>query len=138
MSLEDIFFAVGQRILELRGGLTQAEFAARLGVDRKTVVGWETGKRLPDGASLLKLMKEFGANVNYILSGKASTGMALSAEEKLMLEYFRDAAPAVRKAAMAALLSGGPGSTSQVFHGSVSGGVAGNNVIHKTTKESGR
>lgn len=106
MPLEEEFFDVGQRILELRGGFTQAEFSARLGVDRKTVVGWEAGKRLPDGASLRKLAREFGADLNYLIEGKRSNNVSLSAEEATLLQYFREAAPAVRKAAIGALLSG--------------------------------
>lgn len=66
--------AVGQRIAELRGQLTKQDFSARLGVDRKTVERWEAGERLPDGSKLLKLMIEFGADVNYILTGQRTGG----------------------------------------------------------------
>jgi len=130
--LEENFIEVGRRILELRAGLTQAEFASRLGVDRKSVVGWETGKRLPDGASLLRLMEQFGADVNYILSGKRSGGLSLSAEDTLMLQYFHEASPPVRKAALGALLSGSiPGSGMSMVgmgDGNVQIGGSGNNV----------
>lgn len=70
--MKNKFEAAGNRIAELRGSMTQAEFATRLGVDRKTVVRWEAGERLPDGASLLALMTEFGADVNYILTGQGN------------------------------------------------------------------
>lgn len=68
MSFSNLFQKTGERIAELRGELTQAEFAKRLGVDRKTVGRWEAGERLPDGASLLKFMQEFHADINYILT----------------------------------------------------------------------
>ena len=76
MSEQKIYLETGQRIADLRGDLTQAAFAQRLEVDRKTVVGWEAGKRLPDGTSLLKLMTEFDADVNYILTGIGSAAKA--------------------------------------------------------------
>lgn len=136
VSLDGIFLAAGQRILELRGGLTQAEFAARLGVDRKTVVGWEAGKRLPDGTSLLKLMTEFGADVNYILMGRSGDGPRLSAEENVLLSYYRQSEPAVRRAALGALL-GTAGQFSQHATGGGSvqiGRVEGGSVKVKKAK----
>jgi DNA-binding transcriptional regulator YiaG len=44
----------GDRILALRRalGLSQAEFARRLGVRQQTVSEWETGRYAPRGASL--------------------------------------------------------------------------------------
>ncbi len=91
MSQTDLFLDVGKRIAELRGGLTQAVFAERLGVDRKTVVGWEAGKRLPDGSSLLKLMTEFAADANYLLTGRESGSAApqLSHRETALIDNYR-------------------------------------------------
>ena len=110
MSLENLFIEAGQRILQLRGNLTQADFAARLGVDRKTVVGWEAGKRLPDGTSLLKLVTEFGADVNYILMGGRASAVPLTAEEQTLLGYYREASKEVRRAALGALIGAPTGS----------------------------
>lgn len=95
MSLGDGFFEVGKRIRLLRGQLTQAEFAARLGVDRKSVVGWEAGKRLPDGASLLRLMQEFGADVNFLLTGsmQAPESETLTPRERALLDNYRHSPP---------------------------------------------
>lgn len=107
MHLEENFEATGKRIFQMRErlGLTQAQFAGQLGVDRKSVAGWEAGKRLPDGASLLGLMRVFGADVNYLLSGSGSApAHQLSAEEQTLLGYFRVAPAAVRRAALGALL----------------------------------
>lgn len=97
------FAAVGTRIKALRGSLSQAEFAERLTVDRKTVVGWEAGKRLPDGSSLLRLALEFGADLNHLLLGQ-SESRRLSAEEETVVAYFREATPDVRRAALGALI----------------------------------
>lgn len=76
MISKNIFLETGQRIAVLRGKVSQAEFAGRLGVDRQTVGRWEAGERLPDGMSLLKFMKEFDADVNYILTGIDSAAHA--------------------------------------------------------------
>jgi transcriptional regulator with XRE-family HTH domain len=76
MSLDEKIVAIGQRIREVRGRLTQAEFATRLGVDRKTVTRWEAGERMPDGASLLALLSEFDADIQEILTGERHSDRA--------------------------------------------------------------
>lgn len=40
------------KVLRLRSGLTQAEVAAALGVDRSAVSRWEAGARIPRGRAL--------------------------------------------------------------------------------------
>lgn len=116
MSHELPFVEVGRRITKLRGEMTQVEFAQRLGVDRKSVAGWEAGKRLPDGASLMRLVDEFGVNLNFILTGvqpyptqsqsqraglmAADPGASygLKPEERALLDNYRAAAPEGQKA----------------------------------------
>ena len=92
MSHEKIFFESGKRIAELRRGMTQAEFAAKLGVDRKTIVRWEAGERLPDGVSLLALTREFNADINYILTGQRSAPVVpvLAPDEAALLDNYRN------------------------------------------------
>ena len=72
--------------------MTQADFAKRIAVDRKTVVRWEAGERLPDGASLLALASEFSADVNYILTGQRSAPVApqelLSEGDRILLANY--------------------------------------------------
>jgi transcriptional regulator with XRE-family HTH domain len=106
------FIDVGRRIAELRGGLTQVEFAARIGVDRKTVERWEAGKRIPDGSSLLRLRTEFNADVNYILTGvrggisSASPPPRLAPDEAILLANYRASPPNVQAAIKAASSAG--------------------------------
>ena len=92
MSEEEIFFEAGRRIATLRGKLTQAGFAQRLGVSRASVEGWEAGKRLPDGSSLLRMREAFGADINVILTGQAG-GLApdLRPDEDQLLAHYRAA-----------------------------------------------
>ena len=94
MTPEESFLPVGKRIRDLRNDMQVTEFAARLGVDRKSVAGWESGKRLPDGTSLLKLMTEFGADVNFVLSGtRSDVGPGLDAAEQVLVDSYRRCAP---------------------------------------------
>ena len=98
---------VGVRIARLRGGMTQASFSARLGVDRKTVERWEAGERLPDGAKLLRLVLEFGADLNYLLTGERNE--ALQSAEHHLIENYRRCGPEQRALLIqsAALLAAG-------------------------------
>jgi len=112
------FAAVGLRIAELRGTLAQAEFAERLNVDRKTVGRWEAGERLPDGSSLLKLMTEFGADVNYILTGLRAGSVqpapaAISGPDRILLANFH-AAPEQVQVGVRTALGAFAASTDQV------------------------
>ncbi len=102
---------VGQRIAELRGQMTKQDFSARLGVDRKTVERWEAGERLPDGSKLLKLMMEFGADVNYILTGQRvgsattapASAQAISRGDRILLDNFHAAPEQVQAGVKTAL-----------------------------------
>lgn len=97
MSNEEILLQVASRIAKTRGELTQAEFAAMLGVDRKTVVRWEAGERMPDGDSLLALFVRFQADPGWLLTG-AGSAPPLSAREASLLDNYRHATEAGRKA----------------------------------------
>lgn len=111
------FVSVGLRIKALRGNLSLREFAARLGVDHKSVSGWEAGKRLPDGSSLLALMEQFSADVNYILTGQLPSGAAappppraVSEGDRVLLDNFHAAPAQVQagvKTALGAFASAG-------------------------------
>lgn len=100
------FQDAGGRIAELRGELTKQDFALRLGVDRKTVERWEAGERLPDGSKLLRLMTEFGADVNYILTGQRTGNVqpesALAPDETILLNNYRNSPPDAKAAIKAA------------------------------------
>ncbi len=89
---DELFFETGARIAALRGAMKQSEFAERLGVHRNSVLGWEAGKRLPDGQSLVRMSEEFGADIAYILMG-SSGGLApaLRPDEEQLLEHYRAA-----------------------------------------------
>lgn len=63
---------VGQYIKKLRieNGLTQKEFADRLGVTYQAVSKWENGKNLPDISLLQLISLLFHVNIDDLLSGE--------------------------------------------------------------------
>jgi transcriptional regulator with XRE-family HTH domain len=82
--------------------LTQDALAAAMRCSKRAVANYESGERSPDAGQLTGAAHA-GADVLYILTGQR-TGALLSPEEQTLLTYYRDAAPAVRRAAMGALL----------------------------------
>ncbi len=61
---------IGDRIRYIRGALTQPEFGKKLGVGRNNVYIWETNKNMPMAETLLRIYKEYGVNINWLLSGE--------------------------------------------------------------------
>ncbi len=63
---------ISQRIKELRKekGLSQADLANALKVDRTTVVKWETAKHYPDIEMLIPIADFFEVSVDYLLGRK--------------------------------------------------------------------
>lgn len=109
----------GQRLREERErlGVSQERFAAIGGVQKRAQINYEAGERAPD-TSYLEGLALVGVDVAYVVTGKRAQGAApqLSLEEAALLQLFRDASPAVRRAAMAALASGAPGGGMQMSH----------------------
>lgn len=141
MSEVEIFFEAGQRIAKLRGNLSQAGFAQRLGVSRSSVEGWEAGRRLPDGSSLLRMREAFGADINVILTGQAGgVAPALRPDEEQLLEHYRaahsDARERIRQIAATAANSPKRGdkdkspvaSVHQTINSKVGGNVVGGRI----------
>ncbi|PYU30020.1 MAG: hypothetical protein DMG31_15175 [Acidobacteria bacterium] len=63
--------AVGRRIRELRGiDLTQREFGARIGVSQNYLSTMEHGKVQVGAEILLKIGREFGRSIEWLLTGK--------------------------------------------------------------------
>lgn len=109
------------------------EFAARLGVDHKSVSGWELGKRLPDGSSLLALNEQFAADLNYILTGQRSQPAAptLTQDEAVLLDSYRRCTSTARGNLIqtAALLAAGVAATPHAAGMNMSNVHGNNNVV---------
>lgn len=57
------------RILRKQLGMSQEEFAAKLGITKQAVSNMETHKSAPSPAVLYKMHTEFDINLNYIIAG---------------------------------------------------------------------
>lgn len=62
--------SVGDRIKIIRGDLERKEFARKIGVHRNMLAIWENDRGMPGGDSLLRIYKQCGANINWVLSGE--------------------------------------------------------------------
>lgn len=96
-------------------GKTQSDFAeiaAAAGVPgatRQSQAKYEKGLASPSAAYLSAVALQ-GVDVRYVLTGEReeTSTPELSGEERLVLDYYREAPATVRKAAMATLLSASP------------------------------
>jgi transcriptional regulator with XRE-family HTH domain len=75
---EIIASRVGQRLRELRAGLTQAEFAARLGVTQTQYHRYETGKRLAPDRLLQAVAQLKGLSADEVAWGQAPPAAAVA------------------------------------------------------------
>ena len=60
---------IGKRLKELRGSLSQKEFAAKIGVSFAAYQNYEYGKRMPHGLALAKIAEQCHVTTDYILTG---------------------------------------------------------------------
>lgn len=116
-------------------GMSQQALAERCGVTARSQRNYESGERYPD-AQYLAAIAGLGVNVHHVLTGVLETSpvAVLSGEERMLVESYREAVPAVRKAAMAALLSGAAHGNGQSVVGDNAiqiGSVTGNARIKK-------
>ena len=109
-----------------RLGFTQPDIATLTKVGKTTVINWEKGSSSPT-ATQLELLARFGVDVLYVVTGAHAGGVppapTLTPEEATMLEYFRHAPAAVRRAAIGALVGGASSSSGQVMQNTGSGSV---------------
>ena len=61
---------LADRIKFVRGSLSKVEFARALGINRNTLLQWETNKLFPNFEKLQKIHKTFKVNINWLLSGE--------------------------------------------------------------------
>lgn len=62
--------AVGQRIRELRGFyVTQEEFARRIGISQSHLSTLEHGDAEPGAETMLRIGREFGKSIEWLLTG---------------------------------------------------------------------
>jgi transcriptional regulator with XRE-family HTH domain len=123
-----------------RIGLTQDAIAAIGGVSKRTLIDWEKGA-FPPTSQYLAAIATAGADVQYILTGVRS-GVALAADERLLLERYRASPQAVKDAALRVVLVGGEPTATKIrqqFNAPATGNmVAGNMAIHEAGASYGK
>ena len=77
---------MGERIKELRKalGLTQQEFAKRIGSVQNTITGYETGRRIPSSQVISLISREFNVNETWLRTGEGEMFVQLSKEYQLL------------------------------------------------------
>mgnify|MGYP002344574184 CR=1 FL=1 len=103
--------SLGERLKAERErlGYTQPEFAELAGASKRTQIGWEQGRSVPDANALVAWAAE-GLDVGFLLSGKkadVATSRHLPPDEQLLLEAYRGMTAPARKALLAELLTSG-------------------------------
>ncbi len=85
---------IGERLRQIRGEKTQAEFADLLGIARKTLVRYEAGEREVDVDLILRLNLLFKVQPLWLLTGAfepiAGTPLTVSSTE--LLSYYEQCA----------------------------------------------
>ncbi len=79
---------LGERIVLIRGGMTQADFSKRLGVSRKTLIRYERNESEPSASFLRALTSNFGADPQWLLMG-GEPPMELSPRESALIANYR-------------------------------------------------
>lgn len=99
--------SISDRLKEAREllGLSQQAIADKCGIAARSQRNYESGERSPD-AVYLAAIAAVGVDIRYVVTGERdyTPPPSMSAEELTMLNYFRDASPEVRRAALGALL----------------------------------
>jgi len=75
------YIQIGERLKELRGDLSQEEFAKEIGVSHKGYQRYESGERVPHPHVLSKIAEKFDTTVDWILTGN------LNIEKAIILEW---------------------------------------------------
>ena len=85
-----ISFAETLRRLRLEKGISQQKLADLIHVERSTIAGWETGRRLPDAVMISQLSEFFGVDVAGLLRASENSDKILTVilldDEKIILD----------------------------------------------------
>lgn len=76
---------MNERIKKLRKakGLTQQEFADRLGIKRNTVATYEAGKSNPSDAAVILICKTFNASEAWLRTGEGDMFVPVSRDDQI-------------------------------------------------------
>lgn len=71
------------RTIRKNAGMTQQQFAERLGISRNTVATYETSSRVPIDAVLVSICREFGVREEWLRTGQGDIYMELTPDLEL-------------------------------------------------------
>jgi DNA-binding transcriptional regulator YiaG len=66
--------AIGERLREVRGAKTKAEFAAALGLHVNSLSNYEKGERAIDATVILSLVEVYNVNPSWLITGENDAG----------------------------------------------------------------
>ena len=77
---------MNKRIKKIRqnAGMTQREFADRIGVSRNTIAAYETDARVPIDAIIVSICREFNVNEDWL-----RTGMEICTQKSTLISNFQ-------------------------------------------------
>jgi SOS-response transcriptional repressor LexA len=75
VSGERLCTGMGQRLIELRGKLTQQAFADNIGVSKRSVIRYEKEDRLPDAEVIARICDRYQVDPIWLLTGQRSVGL---------------------------------------------------------------
>ena len=81
--------SIGERIKKIRGDLSRKEFMKRIGVSQASLTNYETKNMTPKGEVLQKICKEFGADLQWLLTGEESPEFRLSLDREISVNQDR-------------------------------------------------
>lgn len=71
------------RTIRKNAGMTQQQFAERLGISRNTVATYETSERVPIDAVIVSICREFGVREEWLRTGQGDIYMELTLDLEL-------------------------------------------------------
>lgn len=82
----------GEKVKAVRtkAGLTQEQFAQRLGVTRQAVSNWENGRNLPDIGVVIAMSRTFGVSLDELILGGEDMAQENDTREDMAEKLIRD------------------------------------------------
>lgn len=78
--------------------MTQDDLARLIGVQKSTVSHYETGSRYPKRDTLQVIADLFNVSTDFLTGRSTRTELAVSDEERLLIEAYRHADPGIKEA----------------------------------------
>ncbi len=64
--------SIGERLRQLRGGISQLDFATKIGVNKELIGKYERGLNVPGGDILSRIHDATGVSLDWLISGKGN------------------------------------------------------------------